>query len=146
MIALKNNLGTDFVERVRSIFGVDGLLSKAKNFEFRRQQHTARAFHVAEVIEDRIHALELAAITSAELEDVTLQVLADAAARVTAPLPGCASATAAPSTTTTATPATPPSPTSISTSRTRARRWEVKGCRTRTTPSRSWARTPGGAS
>src|SRR5580704_15585164 len=38
MIALKDNLGGDFVERVRSIFAADGLLSKAKNFEFRPQQ------------------------------------------------------------------------------------------------------------
>jgi 2-phosphoglycerate kinase len=37
----------------------------------------ARAFHVAEVIEDRLHALERPAITSAELEGVTLRVLAD---------------------------------------------------------------------
>jgi len=38
MIALKDSLGTDFVERVRTIFSEDGLLSKAKNFEFRPQQ------------------------------------------------------------------------------------------------------------
>jgi 2-phosphoglycerate kinase len=37
----------------------------------------ARAFHVAEVIEDRIHELGRAAITSDELEDVILAVLAD---------------------------------------------------------------------
>src|SRR5205823_9074759 len=38
MIAIKDNLGTEFVERVRSIFAADGLLSKAQNFEFRPQQ------------------------------------------------------------------------------------------------------------
>ena len=37
----------------------------------------ARAFHVAEVIEDRIHALDQPTITSAELEEVALRVLAD---------------------------------------------------------------------
>src|SRR5215210_5440683 len=37
----------------------------------------ARAFHVAEVIEDRIHAGDRVSITSAELESVTVQVLAD---------------------------------------------------------------------
>jgi 2-phosphoglycerate kinase len=37
----------------------------------------ARAFHAAEVIEDRLHALAQPAISSAELEAVTLQVLAD---------------------------------------------------------------------
>ena len=38
MIALKDSLGSDFVERVRDFFSVNGPLSKAKNFEFRPQQ------------------------------------------------------------------------------------------------------------
>src|SRR5436853_4824100 len=54
MIALKNNLGTDFVERVRSIFGVDGLLSKAKNFEYRPQQQEM-AVAVARALEEDRH-------------------------------------------------------------------------------------------
>src|SRR5437764_4018474 len=54
MIALKNNLGTDFVERVRAIFGTDGLLSKAKNFEFRPQQQEM-AVAVARALEEDRH-------------------------------------------------------------------------------------------
>src|SRR5437016_2662905 len=54
MIALKNNLGTDFVERVRSIFAADGLLSKAKNFEFRPQQQEM-AVAVARALEEDRH-------------------------------------------------------------------------------------------
>jgi ATP-dependent DNA helicase DinG len=54
MIALKDNLGTDFVERVRSIFGADGLLSKAKNFEFRPQQQEM-AVAVARALEEDRH-------------------------------------------------------------------------------------------
>src|SRR5262249_1047753 len=38
MIALKDNLGSDFVERVHGFFSESGPLSKAKNFEFRPQQ------------------------------------------------------------------------------------------------------------
>ncbi len=54
MIALKNNLGTDFVERVRAIFAADGLLSKAKNFEFRPQQQEM-AVAVARALEEGRH-------------------------------------------------------------------------------------------
>src|SRR5438309_4506442 len=54
MIALKYNLGTDFVERVRSIFGVDGLLSKAKNFEYRPQQQEM-AVAVSQALEEERH-------------------------------------------------------------------------------------------
>ena len=38
MIALKDNLGSEFVERVRGFFSENGPLSNAKNFEFRPQQ------------------------------------------------------------------------------------------------------------
>jgi len=54
MIALKDNLGTDFVERVRSIFAADGLLSKAKNFEYRPQQQEM-AVAVARTLEEDRH-------------------------------------------------------------------------------------------
>jgi len=54
MIALKNNLGTDFVERVHAIFSADGLLSKAKNFEFRLQQQEM-AVAVAQALEEDRH-------------------------------------------------------------------------------------------
>src|ERR1700730_2663873 len=51
MIALRDSLGSDFVERVGTIFSENGLLSKAKNFEFRPQQRdmavaVARALEV----------------------------------------------------------------------------------------------------
>lgn len=54
MIALKESLGSDFVERVRTIFSDAGLLAKAKNFEFRaEQQQMAQA--VAEALEREEH-------------------------------------------------------------------------------------------
>jgi ATP-dependent DNA helicase DinG len=54
MIALKDSLGTDFVERVRTIFSEDGLLSKAKNFEFRPQQQEM-AVAIARALEEDRH-------------------------------------------------------------------------------------------
>jgi ATP-dependent DNA helicase DinG len=54
MIALKDSLGTEFVERVRTIFSEDGLLSKAKNFEFRPQQQEM-AVAVARALEEERH-------------------------------------------------------------------------------------------
>src|SRR5207248_11312401 len=54
MIALKDSLGTEFVERVRTIFSEDGLLSKAKNFEFRAQQQEM-AVAVARTLEEERH-------------------------------------------------------------------------------------------
>ncbi|MEP6822413.1 MAG: helicase C-terminal domain-containing protein [Chthoniobacterales bacterium] len=38
MIALKETIGSDFVERVRAVFSQTGLLAKAKNFEYRAEQ------------------------------------------------------------------------------------------------------------
>jgi ATP-dependent DNA helicase DinG len=54
MIALKDSLGTKFVERVRTIFSENGLLSKAKNFEFRPQQQEM-AVAVAHALEEDRH-------------------------------------------------------------------------------------------
>jgi ATP-dependent DNA helicase DinG len=54
MIALKENLGSDFVERVRSIFSESGLLSKANNFEYRPEQQ-AMAVGVARTLEEERH-------------------------------------------------------------------------------------------
>src|SRR5947199_7122145 len=54
MIALKDSLGTDFVERVRTIFSENGLLSKAQNFEFRPQQQEM-AVAVARALEEDRH-------------------------------------------------------------------------------------------
>jgi len=54
MIALKDSLGTEFVERIRAIFSENGQLSKAKNFEFRPQQQEM-AMAVARVMEEGRH-------------------------------------------------------------------------------------------
>src|SRR6202047_3791586 len=53
MIALKDSLGTEFVERVRTIFAASGLLSKAQNFEFRPQQQEMAAAIARALEEDR---------------------------------------------------------------------------------------------
>ena len=54
MIALKDSLGSDFVERVRAIFAEDGLLAKARNFEYRpQQQRMAEA--IARSLEEERH-------------------------------------------------------------------------------------------
>ena len=54
MIALKDSLGSDFVERVRAFFSQNGPLSKAKNFEFRPQQQEMAAT-VATALEEERH-------------------------------------------------------------------------------------------
>jgi ATP-dependent DNA helicase DinG len=54
MIALKDSLGSDFVERVRAIFAEDGLLAKARNFEYRPEQQ-AMAAAVAHTLEEERH-------------------------------------------------------------------------------------------
>src|SRR5881275_2163676 len=54
MIALKDSLGTEFVERIRAIFSEKGQLSKAKNFEFRPQQQEM-AVAVARILEEERH-------------------------------------------------------------------------------------------
>jgi ATP-dependent DNA helicase DinG len=54
MIALKDSLGTEFVERVRAFFSENGPLSKAKNFEFRPQQQEMAAA-VARALEEERH-------------------------------------------------------------------------------------------
>ncbi|MGH8092824.1 MAG: ATP-dependent DNA helicase [Chthoniobacterales bacterium] len=54
MIALKDSLRSDFVERVRAIFAEDGLLAKARNFEYRPEQQ-AMAAAVAQALEEERH-------------------------------------------------------------------------------------------
>src|SRR5436190_12979628 len=54
MIALKNPVGSEFVERVRAFFSENGPLSKAKNFEFRPQQQEMAA-RVAQALEEERH-------------------------------------------------------------------------------------------
>lgn len=54
MIALRENLPSDFVSRVEDIFSPHGLLAKAKNFEFRPEQQ-AMAVAVARTLESGTH-------------------------------------------------------------------------------------------
>src|SRR5881296_1019208 len=54
MIALKKILGSEFIERIHAIFSDKGLLSKAKNFEFRPQQQEMAA-SVAQALEEERH-------------------------------------------------------------------------------------------
>src|SRR5437667_1472943 len=56
MIALKNNLGSEFIERVRGFFSQNGPLSKAKNFEFRSEQQEMAA-RVAQALEEEQHLI-----------------------------------------------------------------------------------------
>jgi ATP-dependent DNA helicase DinG len=58
MIALKDSLGTEFVERVRAIFSENGSLSKATNFEFRPQQQEMALAVARALDEDRHLAVE----------------------------------------------------------------------------------------
>src|ERR1700758_3122715 len=54
MIALKNNISSEFVERVHAFFSENGPLSKATNFEFRPQQQEM-AMAVAHGLEEERH-------------------------------------------------------------------------------------------
>src|SRR5277367_2876576 len=54
MISLHENSGSDFVARLAHIFSADGLLSKAKNFEYRPEQQQM-AVAVARALEDGAH-------------------------------------------------------------------------------------------
>jgi len=54
MIALRDSLGSDLVEEVRSLFSQDGALAKAKNFEYRPQQQDM-AVAVARALEEERH-------------------------------------------------------------------------------------------
>src|SRR5437660_10308019 len=56
MIALKDVVSSEFVERVHAFFSVDGPLSKAKNFEFRPQQQEMAA-RVAQALEEERHVV-----------------------------------------------------------------------------------------
>src|SRR4029434_4770172 len=58
MIALKDSLGSDFVERVRAFLSERGPLSKAKNFEFRPQQQEMAATIAAALEEERHFVIE----------------------------------------------------------------------------------------
>ena len=54
MIALRDSIGSDFVERTESFFSPSGLLAKAKNFEHRPQQQQMAAA-VARALEEERH-------------------------------------------------------------------------------------------
>jgi ATP-dependent DNA helicase DinG len=54
MIALRDSIGSDFVERTESFFSSNGLLAKAKNFEQRPQQQQMAAA-VARALEEERH-------------------------------------------------------------------------------------------
>src|SRR5437773_1786561 len=54
MIALQDSLGSDFVERIRAIFAANGLLARAKNFEYRAEQQSM-AVAVARALEEESH-------------------------------------------------------------------------------------------
>src|ERR1700758_1083319 len=54
MIALKDVVGSQFVERVHAFFSENGPLSKARNFEFRPQQQEMAA-RVAQALEEERH-------------------------------------------------------------------------------------------
>ncbi|HKR53223.1 MAG TPA: helicase C-terminal domain-containing protein, partial [Chthoniobacterales bacterium] len=56
MIALRDSIGSDFVERTESVFAPGGLLAKAKNFE-RRSQQQQMAVAVARALEEERHLL-----------------------------------------------------------------------------------------
>src|SRR5215471_15392013 len=56
MIALRQNLETEFIERVHSFFAAEGPLSKAKNFEYRPQQQEM-AVAVARALEEERHVV-----------------------------------------------------------------------------------------
>jgi ATP-dependent DNA helicase DinG len=54
VIALKDSLESDFIEEVRSLFSKEGLLSRAKNFEYRPEQQQM-AVAVAQALEEERH-------------------------------------------------------------------------------------------
>src|SRR5947209_3130793 len=54
MIALREQFGDDFPERVAKIFSADGLLAKAKNFEYRPEQQEM-AVAVARALQEEKH-------------------------------------------------------------------------------------------
>src|SRR2546430_4399712 len=56
MISLKDNLGSEFVERVRGFFSQNGPLSKARNFEFRQEQQEMAA-RIARALEEEQHVV-----------------------------------------------------------------------------------------
>src|SRR5947208_9075592 len=54
MIALRDSIGSDFVERIESVFSSRGILTKERNFE-RRPQQQQMAAAVARALEEERH-------------------------------------------------------------------------------------------
>ena len=54
MIALRDSLGSGFIEEVRALFSKNGALARAKNFEYRPQQQEM-AVAVARALEEERH-------------------------------------------------------------------------------------------
>src|SRR5438105_15253251 len=54
VIALKDSLDSDFIDEVRALFSPTGRLSRAKNFEYRREQQLM-AVAVAQALEEERH-------------------------------------------------------------------------------------------
>ena len=54
VIALKNSLDSDFIDEVRALFSKEGALSRARNFEYRREQQEM-AVAVARALEEERH-------------------------------------------------------------------------------------------
>ena len=54
MIAFREDIGDEFVERVRQIFAPDGLLASARNFEYRPEQQQM-AVAVARALSEERH-------------------------------------------------------------------------------------------
>jgi ATP-dependent DNA helicase DinG len=54
MIALRDSFGSDFIDGVSSLFSADGLLARAKNFEYRPEQQ-AMAVAVARTLQEERH-------------------------------------------------------------------------------------------
>src|ERR1700732_4358157 len=75
MIALKNSLVSDFVERVRTIFSENGLLSKAKNFEFRPQQQEMAVAVARALEEDRHLVVEAGTVVGTSLPYLVPSIL-----------------------------------------------------------------------
>src|SRR5437879_5865130 len=75
MIALKDSLGSDFVERVRAFFSENGPLSKAKNFEFRPQQQEMGAAVGHALVEERHLVVEAGTGVGKSLAYLTPSIL-----------------------------------------------------------------------
>jgi ATP-dependent DNA helicase DinG len=75
MIALKDFLGTEFIERVLAIFSQGGLLSKARNFEFRPQQQEMAAAVAKALQEERHLVVEAGAGVGKSLAYLTPSIL-----------------------------------------------------------------------